>query len=279
MNYRHAFHAGNAADVFKHLMLTRILAHLLKKDSALRYIDTHAGLGLYPLAGREAMRTGEALNGVARFNKAKPADRSIEALLAPYRALIAAADEGGRYPGSPFIAAQMLRPQDRLSLAELHPEDGPVLRRHFTRDRRVTVLCQDGYQMLNAATPPPERRGLVLIDPPFERNDDFQVLRDSLQKALSKWPTGCYAIWYPLKDEDLVERFRAALLAMGIPKLLDLVLWQDRSRVLPGLPGSGLLVINAPFTLADEARLILPWLADILATEHPLHGVYVLAES
>jgi 23S rRNA (adenine2030-N6)-methyltransferase len=275
MNYRHAFHAGNAADVFKHVMLTRILAYLLKKETAIRYIDTHAGIGRYKLDGAEAERTGEARNGVLRLLREEP-PAPLKALVEPYLALLS---DPETYPGSPAIAAGMLRAQDRLSLAELHPQDHGILRKLFIRDRRIKTFHDDGYRVLNAAVPPPERRGLVLMDPPFERADDFLLLRDSLAKALAKWPTGIYAVWYPLKDLDLVERFVAAMQAMKLAKLIDITLWQDRLHERPGLPGSGLLVINPPFGLAEDAQTLLPWLAGLLATGEPSWTLRVLADA
>ena len=170
MNYRHAFHAGNFADVFKHAMLSRILAYLMRKDAPLRYLDTHAGVGRYDLSGDEASRTGEWREGIARVvNAQKPAD--VAALLAPWLEVVGACDAEGKpqtYPGSPALAQAMLRPQDRLTLCELHPADSETLRRAMGRDLRVKALHIDGYMALNAYVPPVERRGLVLVDPPFE---------------------------------------------------------------------------------------------------------------
>ena len=268
MNYRHAFHAGNFADVFKHIVLTRILTYLNLKDAPYRVIDTHAGLGRYKLTSDEARRTGEAQRGVFRFAKARFA-ADVEALLAPYRTLIAPAiDADGYYPGSPEIAARLTRPQDRLTLSELHPRDAMKLRNHFYTDARIAILERDGYQILKASTPPNERRGLVLIDPPFEEGDEFLSLRAALAEAYRKWPTGIYALWYPIKPDGIAQNFLAAIAASGMPKLLALELMIDSRNDALGLPGCGLLIVNPPFVLADEMQHCLAALVKCLAPEH-----------
>jgi len=273
MNYRHAFHAGNFADVFKHTILTRILAYLMRKDAPLRFIDTHAGMGSYSLAGKEAQRSGEWREGVARVLQAsKPGP--IAALLEPYLRVLGPLTPtggGGRYPGSPVIAQDLLRAQDRLSLCELHPEDRLALVAAIGKDRRVTIVEQDGYAALKAWLPPTERRGLVLIDPAFEDPNELLHVEKALARALTKWPTGCYALWRPIKERREDAHFLNAIAAIGVSDILQLEL--DIGAVPPTqhslnpLSRTGMLVVNPPYGLIDEARVLLPWLAGLLARD------------
>lgn len=266
MNYRHGFHAGNFADVMKHALLARILTHLAAKDTPLRVIDLHAGAGLYDLASEEATRTGEWRDGIGRLNAA-PLQAEAEALLAPYRAAIAAARRlrgANTYPGSPFIARFLTRPQDRLLTNELNPRTRARLEAALASDARCRILGLDASVALRANIPPRERRGLVLIDPPFERRDEFARLVEDLTAALAKWPTGVYAVWYPANDAALADGFVAALLERGLARLLRLELAvHDRAE---GMGASGLLVVNPPWKLRPDAEVILPALAERLAT-------------
>jgi len=265
MNYRHAFHAGNFADVLKHLVLSRVLAHLCLKPTGFRAIDTHAGLGFYDLTGDEAGRTGEWTEGWGRL--ATPFPDAVEALLAPYREAVAATQ--GRhgahtYPGSPAIIREFLRTSDQGVFVELHPEDAETLRARFNQDSLSKVMHLDGWTALNALIPPPERRGVVLIDPPYEELGEIDRLGAALAKAVAKWPTGIYLGWYPIKDVAKVDRMVAELdRALTRPALrLDLMISEpDPTR----LNGSGLVVINPPWRLAEEAMLFLPALAERLA--------------
>ncbi len=277
MNYRHAYHAGNFADVFKHLLLARMLDYLKRKETPFRVIDTHAGLGRYRLDSEEARKTGEANAGIRRFLKAALPPEA-EALAAPYlqlvRALLAA---GEIYPGSPEIAAHLLRADDRMTFAELHPRDNMKLRRNFARDDRIAILEMDGYQALKAGTPPKERRGLVLIDPPFETPDEFATVRAALIEAHRKWATGTFAVWYPVKADGLSERFLAAMVETGIRKQIVLELCVARRDTPQGLPGCGLLVINPPFPLLQEAEVVLPVLAASLGGKDGSYRIETLA--
>ncbi len=202
MNYRHAFHAGNFADVFKHALLARILAYLNRKETPYRVIDTHAGEGAYDLAREEAERTGEWREGIGRL-AAGAVESSAADLLRPFLDVVGPCDADGRpalYPGSPLIAQKLTRSGDRLVFCEKHPEAFAALRKRFGRDRRVRTLDLDGWTALGAFVPPPERRGLVLVDPPFEAKDEFATLAKSFAAAHAKWPTGVYALWYPVKN-------------------------------------------------------------------------------
>ena len=265
MNYRHAFHAGNFADVLKHLVLTRVLVHLTAKDKPFRAIDTHAGLGLYDLDADEAGRTGEWRDGWGRLDI--PFSPEVEALLAPYRSAVAAVRTrhgATAYPGSPSLIREFLRPGDKGVFVELHPVDAGTLAERFRSDSRTKVMHLDGWTALNALIPPPERRGLVLTDPPYEERNEIARLGEALLKATRKWPTGIYLGWYPIKDLATVDRM-AETLASGLsrPALrIDLMIERpDASR----LSGTGLIVINPPWRLHEEMKAILPSLADRLA--------------
>jgi 23S rRNA (adenine2030-N6)-methyltransferase len=266
MNYRHAFHAGNAADVFKHALLARILAHLTAKDAPFRYMDTHAGVGLYNLRWDEARKTGEAEGGILAYQKAPPTGVLAE-LFAPYERALAAAHASGKdfYPGSPLVATALLRPKDRLSLAELHPEDFRTLRKRLGHERRVTIQEMDGWQALKAWLPPTERRGMVLIDPPFEEPEEFARMAGALAAAHQKWPTGVFACWYPVKTWQESERFARDVASLALPKTLRLEMLIDADGDARKLNGAGLIVVNPPWMLKDEAAAMLPWLAKALA--------------
>jgi 23S rRNA (adenine2030-N6)-methyltransferase len=273
MNYRHAFHAGNFADVFKHVLLTRILVYLTRKEAPLRFLDTHAGLGRYDLSGAEAQRSGEWREGVARLKTAAPPP-AIATLLAPYLEALGPLDAQGRpetYPGSPAIAQSLLRAQDRIALCELHPEDRAALVAHMGRDSRLSIALIDGYVALNAWLPPKEKRGLVLVDPPYEETNEGKRVVEALSRALHKWPNGVYALWRPIKDRREDARFLNAIVAIGAPNILQTEL--DVGHIAPTansrepLTRAGLLVVNPPHVLVDEARALLPWLASLLARE------------
>ena len=266
MNYRHAFHAGNHADVLKHLVLARVLAYLCVKDKPFRALDAFAGLGFYDLGGDEARRTGEWHDGWGRL--AAPFPDPVEALLAPYREAVAAtrARHGATsYPGSPAVIREFLRPGDRGVFVELHPADAAVLRERYNADSRTKVMHLDGWTAINAQIPPPERRGLVLIDPPYEVPGEVERLGAHLLRAVAKWPTGIFLAWYPIKDVAAIDRMAADLDAgLGRPALrLDLHIHRpdDPTR----LSGSGLVVVNPPWPLAGEAAVFLPALAERLA--------------
>ena len=269
MNYRHVFHAGNFADVVKHTILTRILAYLMRKDAPFRVIDTHAGVGLYDLKGAAAERTGEWVDGIRRLIE-RDLPKPAQDLLAPYLdAVLAQNPDGGLrfYPGSPLITRNMLRQQDRLMALELHPVDVEALRENFASDFQVRVTHVDGWQALGTHLPPKEKRGLVLIDPPFEERNEFGRMAQNLIKAHKRWPTGLYALWYPIKDLADVDKFVALLQASGILKILKLELTIRQPSNPPRLHGTGMIVINPPFVLEEEMRVLMPVLADVLSDD------------
>lgn len=266
MNYRHGFHAGNFADVFKHALLARLLLYLTRKDAPFRVIDTHAGEGAYDLAAEEAERTLEWRDGVGRLAELSDMDAQTHDLLAPYLDCLGPFDAAGRparYPGSPLIAARLMRPQDRAIFCELRPDAFSALQYRFGRDARVKAIHIDGYTGLSAYVPPKERRGLVLIDPPFERTDEFEAMFDAFLGAYRKWPTGVYALWHPSKDAQGERKFLERFEREGVKRSLRL--WLAVEKGGEGLRRTGLVVINPPFVFEDEARRLLSFLAPRLA--------------
>ncbi|RWL83327.1 MAG: 23S rRNA (adenine(2030)-N(6))-methyltransferase RlmJ [Mesorhizobium sp.] len=271
MNYRHAYHAGNFADVVKHAVLARLVEYLKQKDKAFRVIDTHAGIGRYDLASVEAGKTGEWQGGIGRLTEAT-LEPQAAALLQPYLEAVRAQNPDGglkHYPGSPLIVRHLLRSQDRLTAIELHPEDAVRLKSVFTGDFQARVIELDGWLALGAQLPPKEKRGLVLIDPPFEEEGEFSRLVEGLRKAHRRWPGGIYALWYPIKDRKAVTAFRTALKETGIPKLLDIALEIRPASDEASLDGSGLVVVNPPYTLESELKVLLPALHKVLAVRQP----------
>jgi 23S rRNA (adenine2030-N6)-methyltransferase len=263
MNYRHGYHAGNFADLLKHIALCELLRLLTAKDKKLFILDTHAGAGGYDLAGDQARRTREAEAGVGRLATALRKD--MPPAVARYLAAVAAydrkfgANDGlpRHYPGSPRLVRAGLRPGDRLVACELHPREALALKREFAGDRSVEVRQEDGYHAMKALLPPPERRGLVLIDPPFEEADEVERLLRALRHGLRRFATGCYAIWYPIKDE-------AATVFVDALAGLKLVLLELRlgPSVEPGkLAACGLAVVNPPWKFEEAMREALPWMA------------------
>ena len=264
VNYRHAFHAGGFADVFKHAVLARVLHHLRGKPAAFRVIDTHAGTGLYDLAGPQAARGGEWRDGIARL-LAAPLPDAVAALLSPFLDVVGALNERGRltvYPGSPAIARAWLRPQDRLIACELEPQAAAALARNLRGDSRIKTLATDGWTALSAYVPPPERRGLVLVDPPFEEDADFHRLSHGLAAAHRKWATGIYLLWYPIKDRGEPDALAKRLRRLGLPKLLRAELTVAALSDASRLNGCGLILANPPWRLAGELAILLPALAE-----------------
>jgi len=268
MNYRHAFHAGNFADVHKHTVLVRVLLHLRLKPAAFRVIDTHAGSGRYDLRGAEATRAGEWHQGIERVWRAGEGGAGHD-LMRPYLDAVTALNPTGElrfYPGSPLIVQSLLRGQDRLIACELEPVAAAALTAAMRGDRRCKALTIDGWTAATAYVPPPERRGLVLIDPPFEEASDFTQLSEILAVAHRKWPTGTYLLWYPIKDREAPDALARQVRKLSVPNILrcELTMAPERDG---GLAGSGLLVVNPPFTLERDLRLLMSVLCPVLAPE------------
>ncbi|WP_176083225.1 23S rRNA (adenine(2030)-N(6))-methyltransferase RlmJ [Martelella sp. HB161492] len=269
MNYRHIYHAGNFADVFKHAIFARLISYFQRKEAAFRILDTHAGIGLYDLTSEEAQKTGEWHDGIARLLEAELTPVTAD-LLAPFLQSVRTLNpEGGinRYPGSPMLARHLMRPQDRLSAIELHPEDAGHLQALFSGDHQVRVTELDGWLSLGSHLPPKERRGLILVDPPFERDGEFDRMVVGLARAWRRFATGTYCFWYPLKKGAPVKEFHGALEALKIPKILCAEMSVKSDRNTTGLTGTGMIIVNPPFTLKQELHAMLPEMKDILAQD------------
>ncbi len=279
MNYRHAFHAGNPGDVLKHLVLLLLLDHLRRKEAPFAYLETHAGRGLYDLAAEAASRTGEHESGIRRLWGERPDSPA----LARYLEIIARFNGDGEelgaatpplrhYPGSPAFAQALLREEDRMTLCELHPEEHQALRRQLGDDPRIGVHRLDGYHGLKAFLPPKERRGLVLIDPPFERPDEYDALVRGLTLAHRRFPAGILAAWYPVKRSAPLRAFESALAASGIRTILRVELSTSadldppRAGEAERMVGSRLVIINPPWRLDESLQAALPGLARRLAS-------------
>lgn len=259
LSYRHGFHAGNFADVLKHTVLAWTLEALGTKDKGFLYLDTHAGCGRYDLRSREPARGGEHEDGIGRLWQ-RP---DLPAPLQPYLRAVAALNRGPAlrfYPGSPRIARHLLRPQDRMHLVERHPRELRLLAKEFAGDPQVRVEEGDGYQALKAQLPPRERRGLVLIDPAYERRDEVERVAGALAEAHRRWPTGLYCVWYPVQADGSGRRLARRIRDSGIRKVLRAELCVHPEDVALGLSGSGVLVVNPPWRLEAVLGEVLPWL-------------------
>lgn len=268
MNYRHAYHAGNFADVLKHSVLVGLIEALKQKQTPFCYIDTHAGRGRYDLHGEEALKTREFADGVLRLLEASRLPASLHVYLNLVRALNSsrAAHDIAVYPGSPLLASLLLREGDRAQLCELQPQEAAALREVFRSDSRVAVHERDGYEALKALLPPKEKRGLVLIDPPFEAQDgEFRLIEAALAQARTRWPTGIYAIWYPIKLRQQLSGFHRWLRQSGFGKVLlaELLLHPDNSALR--LNGTGMVIINPPWKFDRQLEELLPVLVQHLA--------------
>ncbi|KZC21512.1 MULTISPECIES: 23S rRNA (adenine(2030)-N(6))-methyltransferase RlmJ [Rhodanobacter] len=270
MNYRHAYHAGNFADVLKHVVLLALVEALQAKPAPFCYIDTHAGSGSYPLEGFEAKKTGEHRDGIARLH---PAEK-VPPLLRRWRDGILGGEgnEQGlkHYPGSPLQVARLLRPGDSAQLCELHVEEAAKLHELFRGNPQVHVHQRDGYEALKALLPPKEKRGLVLIDPPYEAQEaEYKLIEQALKSALLRWPTGVYAVWYPIKLRSQVQPFLRKLQHSGVKRILraELLVHPDDSPLR--LNGSGMVILNAPWNLDDTLREPLRVLAGLLSQDRP----------
>jgi 23S rRNA (adenine2030-N6)-methyltransferase len=261
MNYRHAFHAGNHCDVLKHAALCLVLERLKAKEKPFAVLDTHAGRGLYDLMSEAALRTAEHKGGVARVL----ADPAPPVALAPYIEAVARANPFGGlrwYPGSPMIVVEALRDGDSAKFCELHPEERDALEAAVGSDGLVKIFDRDGYQAVRAFLPPVERRGLVLIDPPYEQPGEYARLAEALGDGMKRWATGIFIIWRPVKDACGWREFTHTAEGIGDTLTVELNI---RGPVDDKLTGSGLFIVNPPFGLSESLAEALPWLADRLA--------------
>ncbi len=267
LSYRHSFHAGNHADVLKHIVLMLILENLKQKEKGFYYLDTHAGVGRYRLFGDEAEKTAEFVEGIGRLWDKTDLPPDVQR----YVDLIKKLNYGGKelryYAGSPLIAAQLLRAQDRALLTELHPSDYPLLRNNFKQFENVTAKRDNGFQQLKATLPPKERRGLVLIDPPYELKEDYDLVVKAVEEGYKRFATGVYAIWYPVVLRQQTKRIIKGLEATDIRKILQIELAIRPDSDQRGMTASGMIVINPPWTLEGQMRQILPYLTQTLVPE------------
>lgn len=270
LSYRHSFHAGNHADVLKHIVQTLIIESLKEKEKPFLYLDTHAGAGRYQLTNAHATRTGEYLEGIARLWQ----QEEVPELILPYLEAVGSlntSDELRYYPGSPLLAAKLLREQDLLMLTELHPTDFPLLRTEFSRDKRVRVCREDGFGQLKSKLPPASRRGFALIDPPYELKQDYSAVVKGIVEGYKRFATGTYAIWYPVVHRQQIKRMLKELEATGIRKILQIELAVKPDSDQLGMTASGMIVINPPWKLASQMASILPWLHKTLVPEGTGH--------
>ncbi|MDX2204402.1 MAG: 23S rRNA (adenine(2030)-N(6))-methyltransferase RlmJ [Hyphomicrobiaceae bacterium] len=281
MNYRHAFHAGNFADVLKHAVLARVIDYMKRKQAPFRVVDTHAGIGRYDLRSLEAGKTGEWQLGIGRLMGPGRVEISgpAHALLAPYLDAVSAENGGGPlqlYPGSPRLALRLMRACDRLVANELHPEDAAALKALLARERRARVTTLDAWVALRAFLPPKERRGIVLIDPPFEAPGELERIAAGLADGLARFATGTFMAWYPIKDFKEVERWQRTLAALATDKLISVDLLLRKPADKDRLNGCGLVILNAPYTLKDELAVLLPELVRVLSDD--CHGYFKMTD-
>ncbi|MDJ0931542.1 23S rRNA (adenine(2030)-N(6))-methyltransferase RlmJ [Breoghania sp.] len=264
MNYRHAYHAGNFADVLKHAVLIAILDHLKKKDKAFRVLNTHAGIGAYDLSNERAQKTGEWRDGIGRLIDITPSHQAAP-LLTPYLDLVREFNSEGdltKYPGSPEIVRHLMRPQDRLSATELNEHDHRVLAERLDGDHQVWIVDLDAWLALGSFVPFKEKRGLVLIDPVFEEPDEYRTLTAGIFKATRRWVNGLYLAWY---DQKAFDHFYQMMVDTGLRKILRTELHVARPTKNGTLRACGLLILNPPWTLEAQLRDALPWLVRILS--------------
>jgi 23S rRNA (adenine2030-N6)-methyltransferase len=270
LSYRHSFHAGNHADVLKHTVQSLIIESLNEKEKGFLYLDTHSGAGRYFLGGDHAQKTAEYLAGIARIWQRD----DIPPELSPYLKVLNTYNHQQQlkyYPGSPLIAKNLLRPQDKLHLSELHPSDYPLLRHEFLKDQRATVVRGDGYQQIKSQLPPQTRRGFILMDPPYELKSDYHAVVDGLKEGYKRFATGVYAIWYPVVLRQHIKRLIKELEATEIRRILQIELAVKPDSDRHGMTGSGMIVVNPPWKLEQQMQSVLPWLHQVLVPEGTGH--------
>ncbi|KFA58071.1 rRNA methyltransferase [Gilliamella sp. wkB18] len=266
LSYRHSYHAGNHADVLKHIVLTLCIESLKEKEKPFLYLDTHSGAGRYLLRSEHAEKTGEYLSGINLLWQ----QSNIPELLNTYISVLRRYnpfEEIKYYPGSPLIAKQLLREQDKLNLTELHPTDYPLLKQEFIKDKRTKVLREDGFSQLKSKLPPLSRRGIILIDPSYEIKDDYQKIPAALFEAYKRFATGVYLIWYPVVSRTQTEKMINGIIDLGIKRISQFELAIKPDNDQKGMTASGMIVINPPWKLYDQMQKIMPWLKNILDIE------------
>jgi 23S rRNA (adenine2030-N6)-methyltransferase len=264
MNYRHSYHAGSFADVFKHVVLVALIQSLLRKETPFCYLETHAGIGCYDLFSEASQKNLEFENGIKKILTANDPPSLIQDYLSCVKQLNQS-NELRYYPGSPYFAKHWMRLNDRIVLSELHQDDAKTLKKFFAEDKRVAVHHQDGYQSLKAFLPPKERRGLVLIDPAYEKNEELMSLPGLLAQTLKRWETGIYAIWYPIKTKQQNKLFQQELKTKIERPFLSLELCIYSQDVAHTLNGSGMIIINPPWQIDQQLKNTVLWLWNALS--------------
>lgn len=270
LSYRHIYHAGNHADILKHLVASQICRHLTKKEAPFFYLDTHAGIGLYELDSAQAQLNHEYETGIARLieqtDLPEPLAHFVELVkeLNPENALDV-------YPGSPMVVHHYLRQKDKMHLCELHPNDYPVLAALFPKKRMANVVKDDGFLAVKAMLPPPQKRGFVLMDPPYEVKNDYKKVVQALEEGHKRFSQGTFAIWYPVLNRRQADDLLNAVAATKIRNTLLLELNIRDTEAKRGMAGSGMIVVNPPWTLEQEAQTFLPYLTKVLAEDNDAH--------
>ncbi|MBI0061592.1 23S rRNA (adenine(2030)-N(6))-methyltransferase RlmJ [Gilliamella sp. M0320] len=275
LSYRHSYHAGNHADVLKHIVLTLCINSLKEKEKPFLYLDTHSGAGRYLLQSEHAEKTGEYLSGINLIWQQSETPELLNTYLSVLKRYNPF-DKLKYYLGSPLIAKQLLREQDKINLTELHPTDYPLLRQEFSKDKRAKVLREDGFAQLKSKLPPESRRGIVLIDPSYEIKDDYQKIPKALLEAYKRFATGIYLIWYPVVSRTQTQKMIDEIVNLGIKKIsqFEFAIKPDNNQ--KGMTASGMIVINPPWKLQQQMQTIMPWLKSTLDTEKM--GNYLIKE-
>ena len=275
LSYRHSYHAGNHADVLKHIVLTLCINSLKEKEKPFLYLDTHSGAGRYLLQSEHAEKTGEYLSGINLIWQQSETPELLNTYLSVLKRYNPF-DNLKYYLGSPLIAKQLLREQDKINLTELHPTDYPLLRQEFSKDKRARVLREDGFSQLKSKLPPESRRGIVLIDPSYEIKDDYQKIPKALLEAYKRFATGIYLIWYPVVSRTQTQKMIDEIVNLGIKKIsqFEFAIKPDNNQ--KGMTASGMIVINPPWKLQQQMQTIMPWLKNTLDTEKT--GNYLIKE-
>lgn len=266
LSYRHIYHAGNHADILKHIVVSEICKHLIKKDAPFFYLDTHAGIGKYALDSDKAQKNKEYQSGIARLFEEKNLPEPIEALLDIVRDMNPNSSLT-YYPGSPKIVDYYVRQKDKLHLCELHPNDYPILAALFPNKRKANVVKDNGFDAVKAMLPPPQKRGFVLMDPPYEVKKDYQYVVQALVDGIKRFPQGTYAIWYPVLGRKQANDLLKAVEATKIRNVLLLEMNIRDTEKERGMAGSGMIIVNPPWTLEKEANQFLPVLTKLLAED------------
>ncbi|KZN14954.1 23S rRNA (adenine(2030)-N(6))-methyltransferase RlmJ [Marinomonas sp. TW1] len=266
LSYRHIYHAGNHADILKHITMSQICRHFIKKDTPFFYLDTHAGIGQYELNSEQAQKNKEYHSGISRLLSESKVPEAVEGLLEIVREMNPT-DQLEYYPGSPKVVDYYTRQKDKLHLCELHPNDYPLLAALFPQKRKANVVKENGFAAVKAMLPPPQKRGFVLMDPPYEVKKDYQFVVKSLEEGYKRFPQGTFAIWYPVLGRQQADQLLKSVKVTNIRNILLLELNVRDTEKERGMAGSGMIIVNPPWTLEQDAREFMPFLSKTLAED------------